>query len=65
MILTQGQGLTLRTLAPSDEDDLYALLSDPRVMRYLQEPFSRPAAKAFFVPGGHDRSPIDLRRGGR
>lgn len=58
MILTQGQGLTLRTLAPSDEDDLYALLSDPRVMRYLQEPFSRPAAKAFLYQAGMTVPPL-------
>ena len=58
MILTQGHGLTLRTLAPSDEDELYTLLSDPMVMRYLQEPFSRPAAKAFLYQAGMTVPPL-------
>ena len=44
MILTEGTHVRLRTMRREDADELYALLSDEAVMRWLEPPFSRAQA---------------------
>ena len=41
MILTENARLRLRTMCRDDLEELYALLSDAEVMRWLEPPFSR------------------------
>lgn len=47
MILCKTKNLLVRRMLPSDTEDLYLLLSDERVMEYLEPPYSREAAEAF------------------
>ena len=41
MILTENARLRLRTMCRDDLEELYALLADAEVMRWLEPPFSR------------------------
>ncbi len=41
MILTEGTRVRLRMMRREDADELYALLSDEAVMRWLEPPFNR------------------------
>ena len=41
MILTEGARVRLRMMRREDADELYALLSDEAVMRWLEPPFNR------------------------
>ena len=47
MILTEGARVRLRMMRREDADELYALLSDEAVMRWLEPPFSRAQARLF------------------
>ena len=58
MILIQNHEFTLRTFRPEDSDRLYALLSDPEVMRHLENPYSRAASDAFLLQAGMTIPPL-------
>ena len=45
MILTEGARVRLRMMRREDVDELYALLSDEAVMRWLEPPFKREQAE--------------------
>ena len=47
MILTENARLRLRTMCRDDLEELYALLSDAEVMRWLEPPFTREQAERF------------------
>ena len=47
MILTENARIRLRTMRKSDLDELYALLSDEAVMRWLEPPYTRAQAETF------------------
>jgi len=47
MILTEGARVRLRMMRREDADELYALLSDEAVMRWLEPPFNRAQAERF------------------
>ena len=48
----------IRKMRESDREDLYALLSDPRVMRYLEPPFSREKSEIFLRTAGLSDPPL-------
>ena len=48
----------IRKMRESDREDLYALLSDPRVMRYLEPPFSREKSESFLRAAGLSEPPL-------
>ena len=52
MILTENARLRLRTMRREDLDELYALLSDEAVMRWLEPPFSRAQTEDFLERAG-------------
>ena len=52
MILTEGARVRLRMMRREDADELYALLSDEAVMRWLEPPFTREQAERFLQPAG-------------
>lgn len=52
MILCKTKNLLVRRMLPSDAEDLYLLLSDERVMEYLEPPYSHKAAEAFLEKAG-------------
>ena len=58
MILTEGARVRLRMMRREDADELYALLSDEAVMRWLEPPFNRAQAERFLEQTGLS----DLRR---
>ena len=39
--------ITIRRMRSGDGDELYRLLSDPMVMRYLEPPYDRVQTEAF------------------
>ena len=47
----------IRRFRETDLDDLYALLSDPEVMRHLEPPFTRVQAAAFLKTQGLAEEP--------
>ena len=47
MILAENARLRLRMMRREDADELYALLSDEAVMRWLEPPFNRAQAERF------------------
>ena len=49
MILTENARIRLRTMRKSDLDELYALLSDEAVMRWLEPPYTRAQAETFLA----------------
>lgn len=49
---------TIRPMTAADGAGLYALLSDPRVMRYLEGPYDRPRAEAFLQKAGLSDPPL-------
>ena len=50
--------LSIRKMRESDREALYALLSDPRVMRYLEEPYTREQAEWFLRSAGLSDPPL-------
>ena len=55
MILCKTKNLFVRRMLPGDIDDLFLLLSDELVMKYLEPPYSREAAEAFLKKAGLSR----------
>ena len=58
MILTESARLRLRTMRRGDLDELYALLSDAEVMRWLEPPFSRTQTEDFLEQAGLSEPPL-------
>ena len=58
MILCKTKNLLVRRMLPSDTEDLYLLLSDERVMEYLEPLYSRKAAEAFLEKAGLSDPPL-------
>ena len=50
--------LTIRRMRPDDADALYQLLSNPKVMRYLEPPFDRARSDAFLREAGLCEPPL-------
>ena len=50
--------ITIRSLRPDDADALFRLLSDPRVMRYLEPPYDRARVEAFLHSAGLAEPPL-------
>ena len=62
MILTENARVRLRTMRREDLDELYTLLSDAAVIRWLELLFSRTQTEDFFGAGGTFRAAARLRR---
>lgn len=58
MILTENARLRLRTMRCGDLEELYALLSDAEVMRWLEPPFTREQAEQFLQQAGLSDPPL-------
>ncbi len=58
MILTEGARVRLRMMRREDADELYALLSDEAVMRWLEPPFNRAQAERFLEQAGLSDPPL-------
>ena len=58
MILTENARLRLRTMCRDDLEELYALLSDAEVMRWLEPPFTREQAEQFLQQAGLSDPPL-------
>ena len=58
MILTENARIRLRTMRKSDLDELYALLSDEAVMRWLEPPYTRAQAETFLERAGLSEPPL-------
>ena len=53
MILTEGARVRLRMMRRGDADELYALLSDEAVMRWLEPPFTREQTVSAHIARRH------------
>ena len=58
MILTENARVRLRTMRRGDLDELYALLSDAEVMRWLEPPFTREQTERFLKRAGLSEPPL-------
>lgn len=58
MILTENARVRLRTMRREDLDELYTLLSDAAVIRWLELLFSRTQTEDFFGAGGLSEPPL-------
>ena len=58
MTLTEGARVRLRMMQREDADELYALLSDEAVMRWLEPPFDRARAAEFLRVAGLSEPPL-------
>ena len=58
MILAEGAHVRLRTMRRENLDELYALLSDEAVMRWLELPFSRAQTEDFLERAGLSEPPL-------
>lgn len=58
MILTESARLRLRAMRRGDLDELYALLSDAEVMRWLEPPFTREQTERFLEQAGLSEPPL-------
>ena len=58
MILTGSARLRLRTMRRDDLDELYALLSDAEVMRWLEPPFTHEQTERFLEQAGLSEPPL-------
>ena len=58
MILTESTRLRLRTMRCGDLEELYALLSDDEVMRWLEPPFTREQTERFLQQAGLSDPPL-------
>ena len=50
--------ITIRRMRSDDADELYRLLSDPMVMRYLEPPYDRVQPEAFLHDAGLSDPPL-------
>ena len=50
--------ITIRRMQSGDADELYRLLSDPVVMRYLELPYDRARTEAFLCCAGLAAQPL-------
>lgn len=50
--------ITIRRMRSGDGDELYRLLSDPMVMRYLEPPYDRVQTEAFLHDAGLSEPPL-------
>ena len=50
--------ITIRRMRSGDADELYRLLSDPVVMRYLEPPYDRVQTEAFLHDAGLSEPPL-------
>ena len=50
--------ITIRKMQPGDADELYRLLSDPVVMRYLELPYDRARTEVFLRRAGLAAQPL-------
>lgn len=57
-MLCKTKNLSVRKILPGDIEDLYRLLSDERVMEYLEPLYSREAAEAFLEKAGLSDPPL-------
>lgn len=51
-------GLLIRKMKPADLDQLYLLLSDPLIMRFLEEPYSKEQTEQFLACAGLAEAPL-------
>ena len=51
----------IREMTLADLDELYALLSDSEVMRYIAPPFSKEQTLQFLVDAGLSEKPLVIR----
>ena len=51
-------GLLIRKMKPADLEPLYLLLSDPLVMRFLEEPYSKEQTEQFLNRAGLGETPL-------
>ena len=51
----------IREMTLADLDELYALLSDSEVMRYIEPPFSKEQTMQFLVDAGLSEKPLVIR----
>ena len=58
MILTENARLRLRTMRHDDLDELYAMLLDAEVMRWLEPPFTREQTERFLEQAGFSEPPL-------
>jgi len=58
VILTESTRVRLRTMRRENLDELYALLSDEAVMRWLELPFSRAQTEDFLERAGLSEPPL-------
>lgn len=54
----ETERLLVRRLTENDADALYAVLSDPEVMRYIEPPFSREQTQEFIRSSGMCDPPL-------
>ena len=57
-ILTETTRLLVRRLTEADAGELYAVLSDPEVMRYIEPPFSLEQTRDFILQAGCCEPPL-------
>ena len=50
--------LTIRKMNKNDLEPLYELLSDPRVMQYLEEPYTKEKTEQFLIDAGLSDPPL-------
>ena len=50
--------LTIREMNNDDLEPLYQLLSDPRVMQYLEEPYTKEKTEQFLIDAGLSDPPL-------
>ncbi len=54
----KNSNIIIRKLRLSDLDELYHLLSDSKVMRYIEPPYSREQTENFLISAGLCESPL-------
>lgn len=54
----ETERLRLRRFTLDDAEALYAVLSDPETMRYIEEPFSRKKTREFIAGAGLSEPPL-------
>lgn len=58
MILCSSGRLTVRRMKQSDLDELYSVISNPEVMRYMEPPYSYADAEKFLREAGLTKPPL-------
>ena len=57
-VLIETERLLVRRLQEADAENLYAVLSDPEVMRYIEPPFSLEQTRSFIREAGLCEPPL-------